>query len=621
MKRRGRSPTSRAKHTAPDAARAGRGERGGVETIAPRGLRGVETPIILWICAALVAHFVFGGGTEEVSKQIGNVRADHRFLAALATKAREKAKGADQTLEVAVVDEGTRPEEPEPQEPPTPPKAPEKKKEEAKVEEKKPEPPKKPEEKAPEVKVVVKPEDPLKKLDEEQLRADKRIAVKQHAQEKQQDNPNAKFIGDQANHVEEETVATQTAHDQDDPNPTPGGHKPQGPQDKVGDSERTKIADSDEHKGEKERAPGEKGTEFEVQHDAKPIDKPMGPVAVQQPQAAQDVPRVGGDGRAPAQVSKAEVPPQLAPGAAPAQAPEVATSSGAGAWLYNQLKQPVPVVPGVGAPIPGTTNQQTPILPNAATKPSMLGLGGKPGPGQVNLNLTHAGIVAVVGSDQLRKEREADGERRKSEHRGSWQASSFEKWRNAIENYVSTVKPGNQTALNTAAVPFATYLNTIHNRIHPLFADSFLGSLDGLPKGHPMNDPKLKTNLEIVVSREGRLVKMGVTRTSGITAFDIAALDAVNRAQPFGPAPGAIVSPDGNVYLHWEFHRDEVYACSTMNARPFLLNVPAKPAPSDPQPPGQGPKLPTQERGAPPPVNVNETREGALPRRDGATPG
>ena len=234
----------------------------------------------------------------------------------------------------------------------------------------------------------------------------------------------------------------------------------------------------------------------------------------------------------------------------------------------------------------------------------------------MNINLSHTGMVAAVGVDQLRKERVADGERRKSEHRGSWTASNFERWRNAIENYVSTVKPGNQTALNTAAVPFASYLNTIHNRIHPIFADSFLGSLGNLPRTHPMNNPKMVTRLEIVVSpKEGRIVKMGIVKTSGITAFDVAALDSVHRAQPFGPAPGAIVSPDGNVYLHWEFHRDEVFACSTMHARPFMLNTPAKP-PVEPEPPGgPNPKSPTHERGAPPPVNINESREGALPPR------
>jgi hypothetical protein len=112
---------------------------------------------------------------------------------------------------------------------------------------------------------------------------------------------------------------------------------------------------------------------------------------------------------------------------------------------------------------------------------------------------------------------------------------------------------------------------------------------------------------------------MGIVKTSGITAFDIAALDAVDRAQPFGPAPNAIVSPDGNVYLHWEFHRDEVYACSTMGARPFILNNGSAPGNEEPTLPGQpGPKSPTHERGTPPPTGPNDAREGFLlppPRR------
>jgi TonB family protein len=246
------------------------------------------------------------------------------------------------------------------------------------------------------------------------------------------------------------------------------------------------------------------------------------------------------------------------------------------------------------------------------------GLGQQPAPGQLNTNLSQSQIASIVGVDNLRKLREADGERRKSEHRGSWTASSFERWRSAIENYVSTVKPGNQTALNTAAVPFASYLNGMHNRIHPIFADSFLESLDGLPATHPMNDQHLVTRLEIVLTKEGHLKKMGIVKTSGITAFDIAALDAVDRAQPFGPAPNAIVSPDGNVYLHWEFHRDEVYACSTMGARPFILNTPGPKNEEPTQPPSAPtPTSPTRERGAPP-SSPNDSREGMAPGRRGA---
>ena len=97
----------------------------------------------------------------------------------------------------------------------------------------------------------------------------------------------------------------------------------------------------------------------------------------------------------------------------------------------------------------------------------------------------------------------------------------------------------------------------------------------------------LVTHVEIVLSRdEGKILRMGVLKRSGNTIFDAVALEAFDRASPYGKAPDAIVSPDGNVYLHWEFHRDEVFACSTMHARPFLLNTPAKGPVEEPQPPG-----------------------------------
>jgi TonB family protein len=177
------------------------------------------------------------------------------------------------------------------------------------------------------------------------------------------------------------------------------------------------------------------------------------------------------------------------------------------------------------------------------------------------------------GADHLRDERD-EGERRRSEHRGAYQGSSYDRWRSAIESYVAAVKPGNQTALGNAALPFATYLNSMHNRVHPIFADSFLDSLDALPATNALNDLHLVTALEIVLDANGAIVRLGVVRSSGVTAFDIAALDSFSRAAPFGKPPPAIVSPDGNVYVHWELHRDEVYACSTMNARPFLLAPP-----------------------------------------------
>jgi len=161
-----------------------------------------------------------------------------------------------------------------------------------------------------------------------------------------------------------------------------------------------------------------------------------------------------------------------------------------------------------------------------------------------------------------------------------------------MENYVASVKPGNQTALNAARVPFASYLNTIHNKLHPIFADAFLDSLDSLPANHQLNGQALRTDLEVVVDKDsGKIVKMGVVRTSGVSAFDLAALEAMERASPFGKADPSIVSGDGRVYLHWEFHRQREIACGTVNARPFKLKgEPESPGPA--LPPLRGPRVP-----------------------------
>jgi TonB family protein len=383
--------------------------------------------------------------------------------------------------------------------------------------------------------------------------------------------------------------------------PTPGGNHP-GSDQNPGDSEKTRIAESDAHKGEKNRAPGERGTDFDVVHEPKiPKIQPNNATAAANP-ASQGGQRAPNTEPTPQSPQAPQAQPQPTPGGATPASPDV-VSAADGNWTFNPAR---PGGPQGSTPQP-TAGSSAPSLPGGKMW-SLPGLGQSSAPGAMNTNLNQGAVASIVGLDNLRKLREADGERRKSEHRGSWIASNFERWRSAIENYVSSVKPGNQTALNTAQVPFASYLNGMHNRIHPIFADSFLESLDGLPASHPMNDQKLVTRLEIILTKEGHLRRMGIVKTSGLTAFDIAALDAIDRAQPFGPAPSAIVSPDGLVYLQWEFHRDEVYACSTQGAQPFILNTPAPGKdPATPLPPPAGPG---KERGTP--TSPNDAREGSL---------
>jgi hypothetical protein len=143
----------------------------------------------------------------------------------------------------------------------------------------------------------------------------------------------------------------------------------------------------------------------------------------------------------------------------------------------------------------------------------------------------------------------------------------IDRWKAAIESYVPIVRFGNTAPLGVGRRPFAEYLVAMHARLHPIFADQFLPTLGSAWSGNP-----LSTHLEIVLEKgTGKVVRMGVTKTSGLILFDIGALEAVERASPFGTAPDIIASPDGNVYVHWEFHRDPQEACSTRNARPYLL--------------------------------------------------
>jgi hypothetical protein len=135
---------------------------------------------------------------------------------------------------------------------------------------------------------------------------------------------------------------------------------------------------------------------------------------------------------------------------------------------------------------------------------------------------------------------------------------------------VHEVRSGNQTALNAAASPFATFLSDMHRRIHREFGDRFLGGLGpGSPEG--LNDPSLATTLEIAVNPDGSVHRVGVVATSGNILFDFGAFNSVMRAQPFPRPPGIILSGDGRAWLHWRFDRGP-RACGTWNARPFMLN-------------------------------------------------
>jgi TonB family protein len=160
--------------------------------------------------------------------------------------------------------------------------------------------------------------------------------------------------------------------------------------------------------------------------------------------------------------------------------------------------------------------------------------------------------------------------RQTSHKKGRWEAK-LDRIHQSLENFTPEVKPGNQTALGTRASPFGVYIARMHRKIHELWGFGFLADLDGKSASNPMNDKKLEVTLEIVINADGTVDKTTIVKPSGVLTFDVAAIDAVESAGPYEETPKEIRSPNGKVYMHWAFHRDE-RQCTPYFADPFILD-------------------------------------------------
>jgi len=207
---------------------------------------------------------------------------------------------------------------------------------------------------------------------------------------------------------------------------------------------------------------------------------------------------------------------------------------------------------------------------------------------RVKLALSDKEFEYLFGAD-------AEAERRLAQTQRSTRFGKFQRnaarVRASLENFIPEVKPGNQTALNTRAAPFAAYIAKMHRSIHKLWGFGALEDWDELPSSSPLNNHNLSTTLEMVLNRDGTIDKVTVVRASGYLAFDAAAIDVAFNAGPYPDPPRQIRSANGKIYVHWQFHRDE-RQCATSGVDYFILDNP--PAGADraaiPEAPSEGPR-------------------------------
>jgi len=186
---------------------------------------------------------------------------------------------------------------------------------------------------------------------------------------------------------------------------------------------------------------------------------------------------------------------------------------------------------------------------------------------KVRLALSQKDFEYLFGADAEAERRLA--ETHKSTRKGSI-AQKLARVQAALENFVPEVQPGNTTELSTRAAPFAAYIARMHRSIHKLWGFDQLEAWDELTGSSPLNNPKLATTLEAVINRDGTIDKVTIVRTSGYLGFDAAAIDVLYTAGPFPDPPREIRSPDGKIYVHWTFHRDE-RQCTPAFTQYFIL--------------------------------------------------
>ncbi|HEY7373459.1 MAG TPA: TonB family protein [Polyangia bacterium] len=231
----------------------------------------------------------------------------------------------------------------------------------------------------------------------------------------------------------------------------------------------------------------------------------------------------------------------------------------------------------------GDVAQPRPPVRGANSDPSR-----NPNGERVKLALSDKDFEYLFGADAEAERRLAQSQ--KSTHFGKFRQNAA-RVRAALENFIPEVKPGNQTALNTRAAPFAAYIAKMHRSIHKLWGFGALEDWDELSSSSPLNNPNLSTTLEMVLNRDGTVDRVAVVRASGYLPFDAAAIDTAYNAGPYPDPPRAIRSANGKIYVHWQFHRDE-RQCATSGVDYFILDNP--PTGADraavPDAPSEGPK-------------------------------
>jgi TonB family protein len=109
----------------------------------------------------------------------------------------------------------------------------------------------------------------------------------------------------------------------------------------------------------------------------------------------------------------------------------------------------------------------------------------------------------------------------------------------------------------TATGTEGDYLRALHRTIHFRWDFQFIQLVaDKRPPSDPLNNPTLEAEVLFTVRWDGSAAEVTVSHSSGVPAFDQAAVAAVKGDRPFPVPPIDVYGDDGVAHFRWIFARD-----------------------------------------------------------------
>jgi hypothetical protein len=121
-------------------------------------------------------------------------------------------------------------------------------------------------------------------------------------------------------------------------------------------------------------------------------------------------------------------------------------------------------------------------------------------------------------------------------------------------DFLPDIKPGEETALNTAEFVFYSFYKRVEEAVVPYwnnYVNSYLNEHPNIKKN--LNKKDYITEVEAVIKKNGRFHKMIILKSSGVLGLDDAPGLAFSDASPFENPPERLFDNDGFIRMKWRF--------------------------------------------------------------------